>query len=144
MLPMCLQRAPLYARIGEHSLRMLKKSGLLTRPTLADISPTRPESAEKPLRPWTRPVPSKTAQAITLKGVAGMIPTARIGRAPFYRARSASTGIVPATPTPFFSSCLAAKGLFGHSQFAFDHCADGNQSLRRGGFKPQHESRLGI
>ena len=65
-----------------------------------------------------------------------MIPTARIGRAPFYRARSASTGIVPATPTPFFSILLAAKDFFGHSQFAFDRCSDGDQSIRGGGLKP--------
>jgi hypothetical protein len=36
----------------------------------------------------------------------------------------------------FFSILLAAKGLFGHSQFAFDRCSDGNQSIGRGGFKP--------
>src|SRR5215510_6116981 len=38
--------------------------------------------------------------------MAGMIPTARIGRAPFYRACSPSTGIVPATPLPISASCL--------------------------------------
>ena len=32
-------------------------------------------------------------------GVAGMIPTARVERAHSYRARSASKGIVPATPS---------------------------------------------
>ena len=36
----------------------------------------------------------------------------------------------------FFSILLTAKGLFGLRQFAFDHCSDGNQSIRGGGFKP--------
>jgi hypothetical protein len=40
---------------------MLKKARLLTRPTLAVISPARPESARQPLRPGTRLVPSKAA-----------------------------------------------------------------------------------
>ena len=44
----------------------------------------------------------------------------------------------------FFSILLAAKGAFGRYQLAFDDCSDRGQSLRRGGFKPQHEGRLGI
>ena len=35
------------------------------------------------------------------KGVAGMIPTARVERPPLHRGGSASTGIVPATPLHF-------------------------------------------
>ena len=44
----------------------------------------------------------------------------------------------------FFSILLAAKGLFGLSQLALDHCAEHGQSLRRGGFETSHEGRLGI
>jgi hypothetical protein len=35
----------------------------------------------------------------------------------------------------FFSILLTAKGLFGHSQLAFDDCTDGCQSLGGSGFK---------
>jgi len=35
----------------------------------------------------------------------------------------------------FFSILLAAKGLFGLSQLALNHCAEHGQSLRRGGFE---------
>jgi hypothetical protein len=37
--------------------KMLKKAGLLTRPTLAVISPTRPESAKTDSSPWDAPYP---------------------------------------------------------------------------------------
>ena len=47
------------------------------------------------------------SELLLYKGwVGGMIPTARIERAQFHRARSASKGIVPATPAPFFSILL--------------------------------------
>src|SRR5262245_17998526 len=36
----------------------------------------------------------------------------------------------------FFSILLAAKGLFGRGQLAFDHCADHGQPLRCGSFTP--------
>jgi hypothetical protein len=35
----------------------------------------------------------------------------------------------------FFSILLAAKGLLGLSQLAFDHSTEHGQSLRRGGFE---------
>jgi len=36
---------------------MLKKARLLTRPTLADIAPSRPESAKTASSPWNAPYP---------------------------------------------------------------------------------------
>ena len=44
---------------GEHSRRMLKKARLLTRPTLAVISPARPESAKTDSSPWDAPCPKQ-------------------------------------------------------------------------------------
>src|SRR6187549_1620432 len=41
-----------------------------------------------------------------------MIPTARIGRGPSYRVRSASTGIVPATSLPFSAFCISDDSMF--------------------------------
>ena len=42
---------------GEHPRRMLKKARLLTRPTLAVISPSRPESVKTDSSPWDAPYP---------------------------------------------------------------------------------------
>ena len=42
-----------------NSLRMLKTARLLTRPTLATISPSRPESAKKASSPWDAPYPKQ-------------------------------------------------------------------------------------
>jgi len=68
---------PTCSSIGEHSRRMLKKARLLTRPTPADISPSRPESAKTASSPWDAPCPKQGRSELPLKGVGGMIPTAR-------------------------------------------------------------------
>lgn len=39
--------------------RMLKKAGLLTHPTLATISPSRPEPAKTDSSPWDAPCPKQ-------------------------------------------------------------------------------------
>src|SRR5205085_10408874 len=69
--------------------RMLKKARHLTGP-----NPGAPRRALSQARPQ---------QTSALQGVGGMIPTSRVERAHSYRARSASKGIVPAAPFPFFS-----------------------------------------
>ena len=59
--------------------------------------------------PWRRAeIP---AAGVSLKGVAGMIPTARVQRGSSEAARCASTGIIPATP-PLFSILLDRERLF--------------------------------
>ena len=104
--------------------RMLKKASLLTRPTLATTSPARPESAKTASSPWDALYP-RQGPSNSLYLPLGKWPrlplTARIERAQFHRARSASkkgtwplpphpseaarcasTGIVPATPSSLF------------------------------------------
>ncbi len=60
---------------GEHSCRMLKKTRLLTRPTLAVISSSRPESAKTDSSPWDAPWPkqARSERSLTtlLKGWLG-------------------------------------------------------------------------
>jgi hypothetical protein len=48
-----------YDTTGQLSRRMLKKARLLTRPTLAVISPARPESAKTDSSPWDAPCPKQ-------------------------------------------------------------------------------------
>jgi hypothetical protein len=58
---------------------MLKNARLLTRPTLATISPSRSESAKTASLPRDAPSPKQgRSQLSLLYGVAGMIPTARV------------------------------------------------------------------
>ena len=61
---------------------------LLTRPTL-----TRQDAS----------CPRQGRSELSLNGVAGIIPTARVQRGPSQAARCVSTGIVPATPASSFS-----------------------------------------
>jgi hypothetical protein len=61
----------------ELSRRMLNKTRLLTRTTLAVISPARPESAKTASSPRDAPCPKQGRSELSLSGVAGMIPTAR-------------------------------------------------------------------
>ena len=52
--------------------RMLKKAKLLTRPTLAVISPTRPASAKTDSSPWDAPYPKQGRSELSLhKGWVG-------------------------------------------------------------------------
>ena len=166
---------------------MLKKFRLLTRPTLAVIPPSHPDSARTDSLPWDAPYPNKAAgersfstllmggwddpncaqrshppthwqifftrptlrllrnrfpgtchlpwrgpsdSSTSPEGVGRLFFTARIERAPFHRARSASkegtwplpahhseaarcasTGIVPATPPRFSASCWRAVSV---------------------------------
>ena len=53
---------------------------------------------------------SKAAANHHFKGVAGMIPTARVQRGPSEAARCASTGTVPATPAHFQHPVLVEVG----------------------------------
>ena len=64
---------------------------LLTRPTLARRD---------------APCPRQGRSEQSLFEVGGMIPTARVQRGPSEAARCASKGIVPATPSPIFSTLL--------------------------------------
>ena len=50
---------PAYDTIEKHSCRMLKQAALLTRPTPANISPARPESAKTDSSPWDAPFPKQ-------------------------------------------------------------------------------------
>jgi hypothetical protein len=149
---------------------MLEKARLLTRPTLAVISPAHPESAKTDSSLWDAPCPKQgrtnyhfirggwddpnCAQRshppthwhaetchlpgrgpsgfphFALRGAARLSFTARIGRAPFYRARSASTKDSLAVPPPALlrprvararGSSQATPPLFQHP--ARPHCA---------------------
>jgi hypothetical protein len=51
---------------GGHPRRMLKKARLLTRPTLADTSPARPESAKTASSPKDAPSPKQGRSELSL------------------------------------------------------------------------------
>ena len=83
------------ARISHHHpifMRQEHHVGCSKRP---DFSPTQPRRAK------TRPSAGKAAANYLLLRGGGMIPPARVQRGESATARCASTGIVPATPTPF-------------------------------------------
>ena len=81
---------------------MIKKVSVLTRKTLAVISPACPESSQDRLFALGRALAhARPLRTIPFQGVAGMTPTARVQRGPSEAARCASKGIVPATPLPF-------------------------------------------
>ena len=51
------------------------------------------------------------------------------------RSSAADLRFTPHALRFLFSILLAAKGVFGRGELAFDDCADRGQSFRRGGFK---------
>jgi hypothetical protein len=118
------------------SLRMLKKSRLLTRPTLARRDAPSPKQGRRRIETgggtdrtsWGR----SPIQWILANGKTppALPPTEDINRyvEDFGEPRTKLAGV--------FSILLAVKDAFGRYQFAFDDCADRGQTLRRGGFKP--------
>jgi hypothetical protein len=118
------------------SLRMLKKSRLLTRPTPARRDAPSPKQGRR--RTETGGGTDRTSwgrspiQWILANGKTppALPPTENLNRyvEDFGEPRTKLVG--------FFSILLATKGLFGQGQLAFDDCTDGCQSLGRSGFKP--------
>src|SRR5438132_8488369 len=118
------------------SLGMLKKSRLLTRPTLARRDAPSPKQGRRRIETgggtdrtsWGR----SPIQWILANGKTppALPPTENLNRyvEDFGEPRTKLAG--------FFSILLAAKGAFGRYQLAFDDCTDGCQSLGGSGFKP--------
>ena len=101
---------------SQHSLRMLKKARLLTRPTLAATAPARPESAKTASLPWDAPYSKQGRSECSTMVLPSLLVyvaqdgpdeslTARVQRGSSETARCASTGDSPGHPSP-------AGGLF--------------------------------
>ncbi len=108
--------------------RMLKKTRLLTRPTLATTSPSRPESAKTASLPKDAPCPKQGCSDLSLykgwvgeglsdfptspEGAGRLFFTARIERPLFYRGGSASKETMPAASlSPSEAARCASKGI---------------------------------
>src|SRR5207247_9211443 len=90
---------------GRTARRMLEKARLLTRPTLAVISPAHPESAKTDFSLWYAPCPKQGRTSYHFIRGGWDVPTARVQRGSSEAARCASTGIVPGHPAHFSTSC---------------------------------------